>query len=137
MNATKQIIWCDAAPNTVTKVVNGYGKQVKYNNGGYRAGIKCDAAEEVFVNRQCPDQFAAECWSVLKAVEFAVEHCIAECVIRNDRIGGFDATKKRGYIGAKYLWVAQKLASENNIQLEFDRCTGAENLADPVSRRQS
>lgn len=132
-------IWCDACENTVVRVVNSYGRQSTFDNGGYRAGIKIGDYEAVFYNRQCPDQFAAECWSVLKAVEVAAERGLKLCTVRNDRIGGFEACNgksiKRGYIGAKYLYVASKIASENGIAVNFEPCSSADNLADAVCRR--
>lgn len=134
------IIWCDAAPNTVTKVVNRFGKQQKFDNGGYRVGLLAEGEagdyEANFQNRQCPDQFAGECFAVLKAIEFAAERGLKSATIRNDRIGGFEATTKRGYAGTKYLWVAKKIATESGIEITFDVCSGSENRADKVSRKE-
>ncbi|MGH9931019.1 MAG: hypothetical protein ACREA9_17565 [Pyrinomonadaceae bacterium] len=133
------IIFCDSAENTVVKVVNSYGRQAKFDNGGYRAGLKVGDFEAVFYNGQCPDQFAGECWAVLKAVEFAKERGLKSCTVRNDRIGGFGACNgksiKRGYIGAKYLYVAKKIAEEHGIAVQFDLCTSDTNEADRVARK--
>ena len=129
------VIWCDAADN----------KNGRYHNG-CRIGLRVDTEAGRFTAQHyntktfsektgAYDQFAAECYGVLKAVELAIECKLTTCVIRNDRIGGFEASTRRGYIGAKYLWVAQKMAVENNLEVEFDRCTGDENLADYVSRK--
>ena len=135
------VIWCDAAENTVTRVVNAYGRKAKFHNGGYRVGLlaETDAGEYEAreYNSRCPDQFAAECYAVLKAVELAADAGAATVTVRNDRIGGFEASTKRGYIGAKYLWVAAKLASDNDLTVTFDRCSGAENRADRVSRTEA
>ena len=130
------VIWCDAAENTVTRVINSYGKQRKFDNGGHRIGLKSGDLEERHYNTQCPDQFAGECFAVLKAVELAVKHGLKAVTIRNDRIGGFEASTKRGYKGATYLWVAKKLATESGMVVSFDLCSGAENLADRVSRSE-
>lgn len=134
------VIWCDAAPNTVTKVVNRFGKQRKFDNGGYRVGILAEGEsgnyEANFQNRQCPDQFAGECFAVLKAIEFAAERGLKSATIRNDRIGGFEATTKRGYAGTKYLWVAKKIAEENGLDVTFALCSGEENRADRISRTE-
>lgn len=134
----KLTIHCDSSENTVRATVNSYGKKIKFNNGGYRVGLFVleDKTEAVFYNTQCPDQFAGECFAVLKAVEFATEAGCSEAVIVNDRIGSFVDSTKRGYVGAKYLWVAQKIASENGLEVSFDRCSSAENLADSVARRE-
>lgn len=137
------VIWCDACENTETRVVNGYGRHAKFDNGGYRAGLlistEAGQVEEVYYNRQCPDQFAAECWSVLKAVEFASERGLKTCVIRNDRIGGFDSLsekkQKKGGKAATYLAVAARIARDAGLAVTFDRCTSEENLADAVCRR--
>lgn len=138
------VIWCDAAPNTVNRVVNGYGKQAKFDNGGYRAGVLVETPDgdhcERFINRSCPDQFAAECWSVLKAVELAKECELQSVTIRNDRISSFTAVSqkksRKGYIGSKYLYVAKRIAEAADLDVTFDRCTGAENRADRVSRTE-
>jgi len=134
------VIWCDAAENTVIKVVNCYGRQRKLDNGGYRVGLYvgrlCGNVVERHYNTKCPDQFAGECWAILKAVELAIRNGIKSCVIRNDRVGGFGATKKKGYIGTKYLYVAKKMADENGLAVEFNLCSSAENLADRVSRSE-
>lgn len=133
------VIFCDGCENTVVRVVNSYGRQQKFDNGGYRAGLKCGAFEAVYYNTQCPDQFAAECWSVLKAVEFAAERGLKSCTVRNDRIGGFEACnekkQRRGYVGAKYLSVAQKIAREHGLAVTFDPCSCEDNQADAVVRR--
>ena len=130
------VIWCDAAPNVVGRVVNRFGKIVKFDNGGYRIGLKCGDQEERHYNTRCEDQFAGECFAVLKAIDFAKRHDMSSIVVRNDRIGGFCATRKRGYQGTKYLYVARKIAEEAKIDVEFDLCTGKDNLADPVSRSE-
>jgi hypothetical protein len=132
------IIWCDAAQNTVVKVVNSYGRQAKFDNGGYRVGLVAETSAGDYVarhaNTKCPDQFAGECYAVLKAVELAVEAGLQSCVIRNDRIGGFDASTKRGYIGAKYLWIAKQMSEEQGLAVTFEPCSGSENRADRASR---
>ena len=130
------VIWCDAAENTVTRAVNSYGKQAKFDNGGYRVGLVCGGYTHRHVNTACPDQFAGECFAVLKAIELATECGLHSCTIRNDRIGGFESSTKRGYAGAKYLWVAKKIAAENNLEVTFDLCSGAENQADRASRTE-
>jgi len=134
------VIWCDAAENTVTRVVNGRGRKAKFHNGGYRVGLlaETDAGEYEAreYNTRCPDQFAAECYAVLKAVELAAECSAAAVTIRNDRINGFNASTKRGYIGAKYLWIASKLAKDNDLSVTFDGCTSEENRADRISRTE-
>jgi hypothetical protein len=133
------VIYCDGAENTVTRVVNSHGRQQKFDNGGYRAGLKIGDYEVVFFNTKCPDQFAAECWSVLKAVEFATERGLKSCTIRNDRIGAFDAMNeknmRKGGKAATYLKVAARIAAEHGLAVTFDPCTSAENLADAVVRR--
>jgi len=128
------IIWSDAAQNTVRRRVGTHGRLVKFHNGGYRIGIKCGESEERHYNRKCPDSFAAECYSVLKAIDFASRNEMTRITVRNDRIDGFDATRKRGYSGARYLYVARKIAEEHGIDVVFERCTSKENLADRVSR---
>ena len=137
-NAT---IWCDAAENTVIRTVNSYGKKVKFHNGGYRIGILAETDsgeyETRFYNSRCPDQFAGECYAVLKAIELAAECKAKTIVVRNDRIGGFRASTKKGYIGAKYLFVAKKIADENGIDATFEMCTSRENRADSISRSTS
>lgn len=130
------VIWCDAAENTVRRVMNGYGRVRKYDNGGYRVGLKSGACEQRHYNTRCPDQFSGECFAVLKAIELAAARGLSACTIRNDRIGGFEASTKRGYVGAKYLWVAKKIAAEAGLTVTFDRCSGTENLADRVSRQE-
>jgi hypothetical protein len=131
------VIFCDAAENTVKKVVNSYGKKIKFDNGGHRIGLVSGTLVERHYNTQCPDQFAGECFSVLKAVELAVKHGLKSATIRNDRIGGFAASTKRGYKGATYLWVAKKLATENNLAVTFELCAGIENEADHTSRSEA
>ena len=128
-------IYCDAAPNTVKRVVNGYGRQVKFDNGGFRIGVIAEGkAEAVYYNTVCPDQFAGECYSVLTAIDFAKKLGLTTITIRNDRIGSFFATRKKGYVGTKYLYVARKLAEEAGIEVEFDPCSSATNKADRLSR---
>lgn len=130
------VLWCDAAENRTTRVVNGYGKKRTFDNGGHRVAVVCGEFVTRHVNTVCPDQFAAECFAVLKAVELAVECGLKTCTIRNDRIGGFEASVKKGYAGAKYLWVAKKIANENGLAVTFDQCRGDENLADHASRTE-
>lgn len=138
--ATGAVIWCDAAPNTVKKVVNRFGRQSKFDNGGYRVGLLAETEDGEYeareYNTRCPDQFAGECFAVLKAVELATECGAKTVTVRNDRIGGFEASTKRGYIGAKYLWVAKNMAEENGLAVTFDLCSGAENRADKISRTE-
>lgn len=133
-------IWCDAAENTVTRVVNRFGRKAKYDNGGYRVGLLAETEAGEYeareYNTRCPDQFAGECYAVLKAVELAAECGAKTVTVRNDRIGGFDASTKRGYIGAKYLWVAKTMAEENGLVVTFDQCSGEENRADRISRTE-
>jgi DNA-binding transcriptional MerR regulator len=134
------VIWCDAAENTVTRVVNRFGRKAKYDNGGYRIGLLAETDDGEYeareYNTRCPDQFAGECFAVLKAVELAADCRAKKVTIRNDRIGGFEASTKRGYIGAKYLWVAKNMAEENGLGVTFDVCSGAENRADRISRTE-
>lgn len=131
-------IYCDAAKNKVSKIVNRFGRNKTYDNGGYRIGILAvGIAEAIYVNQKCPDQFAAECWSVLKTVEVAVELDLKSITIINDCICGFKASTKKGYIGAKYLWIAKNIAEENDIEVQFEDCTSDENLADPISRNDT
>lgn len=138
--ANGAVIWCDAAENTVTRVVNRFGRKAKFDNGGYRIGLLAETDqglyEERAYNTRCPDQFAGECYAVLKAVELATECGAKSVTIRNDRIGGFQASTKRGYIGAKYLWIASKMAEENELVVIFDLCSSKENRADHVSRTE-
>jgi hypothetical protein len=139
MEGVDAIIWADAHENTVKKVVNQFGKKMTFNNGGYRIGVLVEKEDEkkefVFYNRLCPDQFAGECYSILKAVEVAKEMGLKKVLIRNDRIDSFDASVKCGYIGAKYLYVARKISEEGKICVEFKRCSRIGNKADRLSRR--
>lgn len=80
------------------------------------------------------DQFAAECYGVLKAVEIAKEMNLKRVEIRNDRISSFTASTKRDYCGAKYLWIAKKIASESGILVTFSHVSGQDNIADGLSR---
>lgn len=136
------VIYSDSAENTRTTVINRFGKKMKFNNGGYRIGIYDESEKKavVHINRKCPDQFAGECYSVLKAVEYAKNEGLESIIIINDRIGSFDAVSrkksKQGYVGAKYLYVAKKIQQENNISIEFDQCSSANNLADKYSRKE-
>jgi len=129
MNVT---IYCDAAENTVRKTVNTHGKIRKFDNGGHRIGLIVITEGEpmrrraVYVNTQCPDQFAGECFAVLKAVEAAVEMKLKEVTISNDRVDSFTASTKKGYKGATYLWVAAKMAKENGVAVNFERVSGSE-----------
>lgn len=136
-------IFCDAAANKVKKVINAYGRQRTYDNGGMRIGIKSGEFEAAFYNTQCYhpksgalDSFAGECFAVLKAVEVAVQHGLKNVTISNDRIGGFveQSGKKTQSKGFTYLFVAKKMADENNLTVTFDVCTGDENQADRISR---
>lgn len=123
--------------NTVRKTINRFGKIAKYNNGGHRIGVLIDSQPRkrgIFYNTVCPDQFAAECFAVLKAVEAAKEFGLTEVIILNDRVTSFEATTKRGYAGTKYLWVANKIAKENSISVTFEHVASADNLADGLSR---
>lgn len=139
------IIYCDAARNITRGTPGAYGRIREFDNGGARIGLRSGKFSAVHFNTQCYhpksgefDQFMAECFSVLKAVETAKEHGLKNVIIRNDRIGGFDASTtstKRGYKAATYLWITKKMAAEAGLEVIFDRCTGAENLADAVSRR--
>jgi len=139
MEGIEAVIWADAHENTVRKVVNRFGKKVTFNNGGYRIGILVEKEGEkkefVFYNTRCPDQFAGECFSVLKAVEVAKEMGFKKIVIRNDRIDSFYATTKWGYIGMKYLYIARKLSEDEGIDVEFKICSSVKNKADGLSRR--
>lgn len=133
------VIWCDAAQN----------KNGRYHNG-CRIGLLVETEAgrfttqhyntKTFTDNGDYDQFASECYGVLKAVELAIECKLTACTIRNDRIGGFDSVSgkkiKKGYIGGKYLYVAKKMAEENGLEVSFDRCTGDENEADHTSRSE-
>lgn len=145
--ADGSVIFCDAAENKVTRVVNSYGRKATFDNGGCRVGLLVETPVGDYVarhyNSKCYhdksgeyDQFAAECYAVLKAAELAVECGLKKCTISNDRIGGFEASTKRGYIGAKYLWVASKIARESGVEVEFELCSSEENKADRVSRSE-
>ncbi len=129
-------IFCDSAANTATRVVNSYGRQKKYDNGGFRVAVKSGKLVERFTNTVCPDSFAGECFAVLKAIEVAVQHGLNSVVISNDRIGGFKATTKPGYKGTMYLGVAEKIARENNLAVTFEVCTSEDNKADYASKTE-
>lgn len=132
----KTEIYFDAHENTVRATVNRFGKKLKFDNGGHRIGIICGEIEAVYYNTVCPDQFAAECFGCLKAVEFAKEQGLKSVTLRNDRITSFQATTKRGYKGTTYLWLAEKMAREEGIEVDFEYVQSEENLADKVSRRE-
>lgn len=137
------IIYCDAAPNTVKKQIGSHGKMVKFDNGGYRIGVYDETAAQAIIhyNTRCPDQFAGECFSVLRAIEYAKDAGLDSITVRNDRIGGFDAVSKKkarqGYIGGQYLWIASKIAKESNIEVTFEWVSSGENKADCYSRDQA
>lgn len=80
------------------------------------------------------DQFAAECFGVLKAVETAKDVGFKRIEIRNDRISSFSASTKRDYDGSKYLFVARRISEENGILVTFRHVSGEDNIADSLSR---
>lgn len=133
-------IYCDAAPNTVKKQTGPHGKIAKFDNGGYRVGVYNETQKKaiIHVNTKCPDQFAGECYSVLKAVEYAKDAGLQKIKVCNDRISSFDAVSKekskKGYIGAKYLYIASQLAK--NIDVEFEWVSSKDNKADKYSRNE-
>ena len=130
------VIFCDAAPNRVERIVNANGKKMEFDNPGWRVGLKSGEYEERFYNTKCPDQFAGECFAVLKAVEKVAEIGLDSVTVRNDRITSFSASTKRGYAGAKYLYVAKKIAEEAGLDVDFEYVPGEENPADIVSRTE-
>ena len=125
------VVWCHA--RRVPEVLRGY-------RDGCRVGVLCGGAEKSFSNSQCFsartgnfDQYAAECWAVLKAVEWAATLGPKAILLRNSLIGSFRATRRFGYRGEKYLWIASRIAVEKGIDVQFERCRGDENLAAAVS----
>lgn len=134
MNEQSVTIWCDACPNTVTRAVGAWGKHLKFDNCGYRVAIKCGEAEAWWTNSRCTDQFAAECFAVLRAVDWAREAGHPKITVRNDRVASFYAYNRKA-AGYSYLAVARRIAEEHGIDVTFEPCSSDENLADEVVRR--
>lgn len=132
-------IYTDAAKNTVRRVVNRFGKLNTYNNGGFRIGcITADGSREArYFNTRCGDNFAAEAFAILKALEFGleVEPAATEVRVYSDCHHAYGRTKNRD--ASKYSWVADKLASERGVKLIVDSVAGDENPADRVSRSEA
>lgn len=136
----------DAAPNVVRRVVNRFGKIMKFDNGGYRVACVVKNADGVktheatFVNLVCPDQFAAECYAVLKAVNLADDFGCTHLIVVSDCIGSFGAVSdkkmRRGYKGGTYLYTARSIAAENGCAVEFESTTSRANEADGLSRSE-
>jgi translation elongation factor EF-1alpha len=128
-------IFCDAAENTVRRVVNSYGKIRTFNNGGYRIGV-CDANghEARFYNTRVDNSFSAEAFAILKAVECAAEWGYTDVVVMSDCAHAYGRTKNRD--ASKYSWVADKIAAERGVTFRVEAIAGADNPADKVSRTE-
>jgi hypothetical protein len=126
------LVYCDAARRS--NAVGAKAAVIVLDEAGTEVA-RCTA-----VNGNCHtangdyDQFAAECFGVLKAVETAKEMKLSRIEVRNDRIGSFEASTKFGYDGAKYLWLAKKIAAENSMLVTFNQIAGEDNIADGLSR---
>lgn len=124
------VIYCDSAPLKTVGVM--VGVHIETWNGER-------VAFGSFVNSKCPDQFAGECYSVLKAIECARQLGAKKLFVLNDRIGGFRATDKKRYAGTKYLAVAATIADQAGITVKFYKIAksdGQKNLADRYTRGQ-
>lgn len=129
----KLILYVDAAANRYEKVVNSYGKKLKGSNG-WKIGIVSEDGEirERATNTQATNSLAAEAYGILKAVEIAAEKGVIAVVIHSDAIGSLESPASEQ--GDKYLWVARKIAADNNLAVTIARVAGSENPADAISR---
>jgi hypothetical protein len=150
------ILWVDASENTGRIPANVLGG-LAFNSGGYRIGLLLQQdgqpdITQVHYNARCPDQYAGECYAVLKGIELVTgqirtsflrqeavpggmnESSFKQLVLRSDRITSFRDCIKKDYEGTKYLRRAEYLASEAIILVNFKTCLSEENLADAVLR---
>lgn len=130
-------IYTDAAKNTVSRVVNRYGKKVAFDNGGYRIGLFIEeSGEEIrHYNTRVTDSFAAETFGILKAVEEAARRAasLEPIVIR---FNGGSPQETRSRDGNKYVAVMRKIIQAGGLNVTFEPIDGAENKADRVSRSE-
>lgn len=126
-------VYVDAAGNRSSRVVNRFGKKVTTTHPGYKIGLICGDVERQLINRKAEHNQAAETYACLKGFELALElHPEAKKVIvfsDCQHIGG-----EKGTQAGKYRWVMEKIARENNVELEIEWISGTENPADRVSR---
>lgn len=131
------IIYVDAAKNSVVRTINSYGKQVVFDNGGFRIGILIEETGEEIrsYNTKVTDSFAAETFGLLKAVEAAAERAPAgeKIIIRHD---GGTTEKTKSDQANKYVFVMKKIIAERGLDVDFKHVPGKENKADRISRSE-
>ncbi len=130
------IVYTDAALNKWEKTVNNYGKKIKGSNG-YRC-VVTDADGKVLaeqINTRIEWANEAEAFAHLKAVEWAAANGITDLEIRTDNLGATVTPKKNKTAQGKYVWVREKIARENGINVTFRHTAGTCNPADAASRK--
>jgi len=131
------IVYVDAAKNTVSRVVNSYGKINTFDNGGFRIGVVCEGRNARYVNTKAEDSFAAETYALFKGLEFALEvrPDVKIVVIRSDCQQAGAITKNEQ--ANTYVRVLEKTARERGVTIRHEFVSGSENPADRVSRTEA
>jgi hypothetical protein len=134
MNQVQNSIHLAVAQNTVTKVVNRFGRQATYNNGGFRVGLVIGEPAQKFaaINKQAAYATEAECWGVLRAVEYAIGQGWRKVLIVANQ-AGFGHSRDSRNKGQFFLDLAQAKAAVAELEVEFESPEGS-NPAAAVAR---
>lgn len=130
MNTVQNSIHLAVAQNTVTKVVNRFGRQATYNNGGFRVGFVIGEPAQKFaaINKQAAYATEAECWGILRAVEYTIGQGWKSVRIVAAQ-AGFGHSRDSRNKGQFFLDLAQAKAAVAELEVEFEHPDGNPALA--------
>ncbi len=136
-------IYFDAAPNAWEKVINKFGKKIKGTNG-FKIGIVDNEGNELDQghNTRIEWQIEGEAWAALKTINYLMDNNIKKATLLGDNEPVMNSLinkkpMKSKTMAGKYIWIAQKIIKENNLDITWKQVSGDENKADYVSREIS
>ncbi|MDR1304081.1 MAG: hypothetical protein LBK76_02545 [Verrucomicrobiales bacterium] len=127
-----QIIYVAVAENIVSTTVNAQGKKIQCHDDGYRVGLVCGADQYIATNTKAVNSYAADCWAILKAVEYAIAKGYKSVVLTTRgrcgwRAGGDDKNQF-------FLDLARAKALVADLRVEFSDNRPESNPAVAVAR---
>ena len=129
-------IYIDSGFIRFYKIVNSFGKKVEIRKDIYVAGVDSDR-NVLFEKRNTKVewQIEGEAYAYLCLVNYLKDKGISKAEVLMDNTTIFSI--KKGKTKAKtYVWIADKVAKENNIDLDVKWVRSDENIADQWANKE-
>lgn len=133
-------MYCDAVGNFTAEPSDRGGiRRVPLT--GHRVGVVACTPEGsvlgsgLFANSVCPDQYAAACWAVLRAIEIAIQNGAELVGIKTQQVENLGSSTRNGYKGSRYLEIAREGVWQAKARCYFETLSANSiNLAEFVAR---